>query len=137
MFYTTVPVVSLLMEQYVDLGPGPNQHTWGAVLLSKVSWGLLSFLHNRSYSSQFPILESTHHLLPSPHGELAPAIVAVLDMYGTNVTVVVAHNGQGNVFTTKDGQVAADAVPQRRPRWTVNCKPSNWPASCQALTRSR
>ncbi|TFY58461.1 hypothetical protein EVJ58_g6408 [Rhodofomes roseus] len=62
---------------YVDIGPGPNQHTWGAVLLSK-----------------FPILSSTHHLLPSPHGELAPAIEAVLDMYGTNVTVLVAHNGQ-------------------------------------------
>jgi len=62
---------------HVDIGPGPNQHTWGAVLLSK-----------------FPILNSIHHLLPSPDGELAPAIEAVLDVYGTNVTVVVAHNGQ-------------------------------------------
>ncbi|KAI9001545.1 Frag1/DRAM/Sfk1 family-domain-containing protein [Trametes punicea] len=62
---------------YVDIGPGPNQHTWGAVLLSK-----------------FPILNSTHHLLPSPDGELAPAIEAVLDMYGTEVKVVVSHNGQ-------------------------------------------
>ena len=64
--------------QYVDIGPGPNQHTWGAVLLSK-----------------FPIINSTHHLLPSPHGELAPAIEAHLDMYGTTVKVIVAHNGQG------------------------------------------
>ncbi|EMD33459.1 hypothetical protein CERSUDRAFT_160367 [Gelatoporia subvermispora B] len=63
--------------QFVDIGPGPNQHTWGAVLLSK-----------------FPIINSTHHLLPSPHGELAPAIEAVLDMYGTEVTVIVSHNGQ-------------------------------------------
>ncbi|OBZ72336.1 Protein cwh43 [Grifola frondosa] len=62
---------------FVDIGPAPNQHTWGAVLLSK-----------------FPIINSTHHLLPSPDGELAPAIEAVLDMYGTEVTVVVAHNGQ-------------------------------------------
>ncbi|KAI5121231.1 hypothetical protein M0805_007238 [Coniferiporia weirii] len=62
---------------YVDLGPGPNQHTWGAVLLSK-----------------FPIINSTHHLLPSPHGELAPAITAYLDVWGTEVMVVVAHNGQ-------------------------------------------
>ncbi|KAG5716861.1 Protein cwh43 [Termitomyces sp. T112] len=62
---------------YVDIGPGPNSHTWGASLLSK-----------------FPIINSTHHLLPSPHGELAPAIEAVLDIYGTKVTVVVAHNGQ-------------------------------------------
>ncbi|KAG6839895.1 hypothetical protein C0991_010677 [Blastosporella zonata] len=62
---------------YVDIGPGPNSHTWGATLLSK-----------------FPIINSTHHLLPSPHGELAPAIEAVLDIFGTEVTVVVAHNGQ-------------------------------------------
>jgi endonuclease/exonuclease/phosphatase family metal-dependent hydrolase len=64
--------------QFVDLGPGPNKHTWGAILLSK-----------------YPIINSTHHLLPSPHGELAPAIEAVLDVYGTEITVVVAHNGQG------------------------------------------
>lgn len=44
---------------------------------------------------QFPIINSTHHLLPSPHGELAPAIEAVVDIHGTPVTVVVAHNGQG------------------------------------------
>ncbi|BGP19267.1 hypothetical protein JCM10213_008215 [Rhodosporidiobolus nylandii] len=62
---------------YVDLGPGPHKNTWGAALISK-----------------FPILRSTHHLLPSPHGELAPAIFATLDVYGTEVDVVVAHNGQ-------------------------------------------
>ena len=64
--------------QYVDIGPGPNQHTWGAVLLSK-----------------FPIINSTHHLLPSPDGELAPAIEAYLDMFGTPVKVIVAHNARG------------------------------------------
>ena len=63
---------------HVDIGPGPSKHTWGAALLSK-----------------FPILWSKHHLLPSPDGELAPAIEAVLDVYGAKVTVVVAHNGQG------------------------------------------
>ncbi|KAG7089727.1 hypothetical protein E1B28_011382 [Marasmius oreades] len=62
---------------YVDIGPGPNLHTWGAVLLSK-----------------FPIINSTHHLLPSPDGELAPAIEAVLDVFGTSVVVIVSHNGQ-------------------------------------------
>lgn len=44
---------------------------------------------------QFPIINTTHHLLPSPHGELAPAIEAILDVYGTEVLVLVAHNGQG------------------------------------------
>lgn len=62
---------------YVDLGPGPNSHTWGACLLSK-----------------FPILNSTHHLLPSPAGELAPAIHATLDVHGQRVDVLVSHNGQ-------------------------------------------
>ncbi|KAH9855186.1 Frag1/DRAM/Sfk1 family-domain-containing protein [Lenzites betulinus] len=71
-------VIAEELGYYVDIGPGTNQHTWGTVLLSK-----------------FPILNSTHHLLPSPDGELAPAIEAVLDMFGTEVTVVVSHNGQG------------------------------------------
>ncbi|KAK9446917.1 Frag1/DRAM/Sfk1 family-domain-containing protein [Limtongia smithiae] len=65
------------LGMYVDYGPGPNKHTWGAALLSK-----------------FPILNSTHHLLPSPVGELAPAIHATLDVYGYPVDVVVFHSGQ-------------------------------------------
>ncbi|KAK9458086.1 Frag1/DRAM/Sfk1 family-domain-containing protein [Dipodascopsis uninucleata] len=65
------------LNMYVDYGPGPNKHTWGAALLSK-----------------FPILKSTHHLLPSPVGELAPAIHATLNVYGYPVDVVVFHSGQ-------------------------------------------
>lgn len=65
------------LGMYVDYGPGPNKHTWGAALLSK-----------------FPIVNSTHHLLPSPVGELAPAIHATLDVYGTAVDVFVFHSGQ-------------------------------------------
>lgn len=65
------------LGMYVDYGPGPDKHTWGAALLSK-----------------FPILNSTHHLLPSPGGELAPAIHATLDAYGELVDVVVFHSGQ-------------------------------------------
>ena len=65
------------LGMYVDYGPGPNKHTWGAALLSK-----------------FPILNSTHHLLPSPVGELAPAIHATLDVYGELVDVIVFHSGQ-------------------------------------------
>ncbi|GAA6017802.1 hypothetical protein JCM11491_004624 [Sporobolomyces phaffii] len=62
---------------YVDIGPSPSKNTWGCALISK-----------------FPILSSSHHLLPSPSGELAPAIFATLDVYGTEVDVVVSHNGQ-------------------------------------------
>ncbi|KAI2606778.1 Frag1/DRAM/Sfk1 family-domain-containing protein [Hypoxylon sp. NC1633] len=65
------------LGMYVDYGPGPNKHTWGAALLSK-----------------FPIMNSTHHLLPSPVGELAPAIHATLDVYGELVDVFVFHSGQ-------------------------------------------
>ena len=65
------------LGMYVDAGPGPNKHTWGAALLSK-----------------FPIVNSTHHLLPSPVGELAPAIHATLDAYGEYIDVVVFHSGQ-------------------------------------------
>ncbi|RYP42538.1 hypothetical protein DL767_000226 [Monosporascus sp. MG133] len=65
------------LGMYVDYGPGPNKHTWGAALLSK-----------------FPIVNSTHHLLPSPVGELAPAIHATLNMYDELVDVFVFHSGQ-------------------------------------------
>ncbi|ODQ79445.1 hypothetical protein BABINDRAFT_22805, partial [Babjeviella inositovora NRRL Y-12698] len=65
------------MGYYVDFGPGPHKHTWGAALLSK-----------------FPIIASHHHLLPSPVGELAPAVHATLDIYGEEVDVVVFHSGQ-------------------------------------------
>ncbi|KAK7754419.1 Protein cwh43 [Diatrype stigma] len=65
------------LGMYVDYGPGPNKHTWGAALLSK-----------------FPIVNSTHHLLPSPVGELAPAIHATLNMYDEMVDVFVFHSGQ-------------------------------------------
>lgn len=65
----------LTLDSPLNLQPSAN--TWGCALLSK-----------------FPILNSTHHLLPSPHGELAPAIHATLDVYGEMVDVVVAHNGQ-------------------------------------------
>lgn len=65
------------MGMYADIGPGPKKHTWGAILLSK-----------------FPIINSTHHLLPSPHGELAPAIEAWLDIHGVEMQVIVSHNGQ-------------------------------------------
>ncbi|KAF7196194.1 Protein CWH43 [Pseudocercospora fuligena] len=65
------------LGMYVDYGPGPNKHTWGSALLSK-----------------FPIVNSTHHLLPSPVGELAPAIHATIDAYGELVDIFVFHSGQ-------------------------------------------
>ncbi|KAI0636196.1 Frag1/DRAM/Sfk1 family-domain-containing protein [Trametes polyzona] len=94
-------VIAEELGYFVDIGPGPNQHTWGAVLLSK-----------------FPILNTTHHLLPSPDGELAPAIEAVLDMFGVPVTVVVSHNGQEETPLDRELQsielarIMAEAAPR-------------------------
>ncbi|KAF2717396.1 hypothetical protein K431DRAFT_307004 [Polychaeton citri CBS 116435] len=65
------------LGMWVDAGPGPDKHTWGCALLSK-----------------FPIINSTHHLLPSPVGELAPAIHATIEAYGELVDVFVFHSGQ-------------------------------------------
>ena len=65
------------MGYYVDLGPAPSSSTWGCALLSK-----------------YPILNTTHHLLPSPSGELAPAIHATLLVHGTLLDIIVAHSGQ-------------------------------------------
>lgn len=70
-------IISEELGMYVDYGPGPHKHTWGAALLSR-----------------FPIINSTHHLLPSPLGELAPAIHATLDIYGEEIDVIVLHSGQ-------------------------------------------
>lgn len=99
----------------MDIGPGPNKvflHPMTAYQryteLPIRSTPGAPFYYQRSDSRdpnhspidntvmfQFPIINSTHHLLPSPHGELAPAIHAVLDIFGTEVNVIVAHNGQG------------------------------------------
>ncbi|KAJ2314499.1 Protein cwh43 [Coemansia sp. RSA 2704] len=65
------------LNYYVDYGPSPRKHTWGCAMISK-----------------FPIKNSTHHLLPSPVGELACAIHATLDVHGRDVDVIVSHNGQ-------------------------------------------
>ncbi|KAG0049785.1 hypothetical protein BGZ83_005404 [Gryganskiella cystojenkinii] len=75
------------LNMYADYGPGPTKHTWGCTMLSK-----------------FPIKRSSHHLLPSPKGELACAIHATLDVYGEEVDVIVSHNGQEEDFRDRQLQ---------------------------------
>uniref|UniRef100_A0A915IWH8 PGAP2IP C-terminal nuclease-like domain-containing protein n=1 Tax=Romanomermis culicivorax TaxID=13658 RepID=A0A915IWH8_ROMCU len=64
------------LNMYVDYGPATKKHTWGCIVLSK-----------------FPIVSSEHYLLPSPFGELAPALSATLKVGRRNLTVIVTHMG--------------------------------------------
>ncbi|KAJ9092428.1 hypothetical protein QFC21_006810 [Naganishia friedmannii] len=102
--YGNRDLTRMLVEELgynVDLGPGPNKHTWGAAMLSR-----------------YPILESRHLLLPSPHGELAPAIHAKLLIANQTVNVIVSHNGQEEdaldrqLQTEMLAKVMGDAYPE-------------------------
>lgn len=65
-----------VLRRYIDYG-NPQDSTWGVLLLSR-----------------FPILNSTHHQLPSPDGELAVATFATVLIHNQIVDVLIAHNGQ-------------------------------------------
>lgn len=80
------------LNMYADFGPGPNKHTWGCILLSK-----------------FPIINSTHHLMPSPNGELAPAIHATIKTYDDVLVDIFAFHG-GQEEDVEDRRLQSEAL---------------------------
>ncbi|EAL69800.1 hypothetical protein DDB_G0275039 [Dictyostelium discoideum AX4] len=64
------------LHMYSDFGPEPSRNTWGCALLTI-----------------FPIISSDRVILPSPEGELACLIDAVLLIDETPVNVIVTHFG--------------------------------------------
>ena len=73
--------------------------------------------------SKWPIVNSTHHLLPSPHGELAPAIYATLDVLGHYIDVIVAHSPSSRT----DGRADQSQTARRKTRSIASCSRARSP----------
>eukprot|EP01132_Coremiostelium_polycephalum_P000392 gene392-494_t len=79
------------LHMHSDFGPAPSENTWGCALLSV-----------------FPIESSKHIILPSPEGELACLIDAVIRVDDTPVNIIVTHFG--NTEDVEDRRLQAEGA---------------------------
>jgi hypothetical protein len=79
---------------YSSYGPGPLECTFGVAFISR-----------------YPILELDEFPLPSPEGELAPAIEALVDVNGYKIRVFVVHFG--NTEDTLDLKLQSEEMARR------------------------
>eukprot|EP01133_Synstelium_polycarpum_P014910 gene14910-17630_t len=81
------------LHMHSDFGPAPSENTWGCALLTI-----------------FPIISSKHVILPSPEGELACLIDAVINVDDTPVNIIVTHFG--NTEDKLDRELQAQGAAQ-------------------------
>ncbi|KAF2077531.1 hypothetical protein CYY_001149 [Polysphondylium violaceum] len=80
------------LHMYSDFGPAPSENTWGCALLTI-----------------FPIQSSKHVILPSPEGELACLIDAIVLVDNTPVNIIVTHFGNTEDKLDRELQAAGAA----------------------------
>ncbi|EGC38038.1 hypothetical protein DICPUDRAFT_53556 [Dictyostelium purpureum] len=91
------------LHMYSDFGPAPSENTWGCALLTV-----------------FPIVSSNHVILPSPEGELACLIDAIVLVEEKPVNIIVTHFG--NTEDVLDRKLQSEGAAQ-----VVKSKDKNMP----------